>query len=155
MNENTILIRSSNATFQVVDGEAILIRMDTGHYYSLNGVATTFWELLDGKSTVAELASTITLQYNQSSAEFSAGLRMLAEQADTDDRVDKATELAERYGVEPSLVLEKLPLLAGPEADVRTADLLENQSVALESVTADLLELTEELVSEKLVEIAG
>jgi hypothetical protein len=155
MDENTILIRSDNATFQVIDGEAILIRMDTGNYYSLNEVATTFWQMLDGESTIAELASTITSQYNQSSADFVSELRMLAEQPNTTDRSEQATDLAERYGVELSTVSENLPLLAGPEADLQVADLLATHCVALESVTDDLLELTKELDSEKLVEVSS
>ena len=87
MDENTILIRSDNATFQIVEGEAILIRMDTGNYYSLNRVATTFWEMLDGESTIGELAFTITRQYNQSSAEFVSELRSLAERPDAADQI--------------------------------------------------------------------
>jgi hypothetical protein len=153
MDENTILIRSDNATFQIVEGEAILIRMDTGNYYSLNKVATTFWEMLDGELTIAGLASTIARQYNQRSTDFVSELRALAEQPATADRDERRIELAERYGVEPATVSENLRLMAGPEAERQAADVLTNHLVALESVTADLLELAKELNTEKLVEI--
>jgi hypothetical protein len=155
MNETTILIRSDNVTYQVVDDEAILIRLDTGNYYSLNRVATIFWELLDGESTVAEHASTITRHFNRSSADFVAELRALAEHPDPSGRIAQATDLAGRYGVEASLVSAKLPMLAGPEAERHAADLLESHGIALEAVTADLLELAADLDSEKLVEIVG
>ncbi len=48
--------RSPNATHQSVAGEAILIDLNTGSYYSLNETGTWLWEHLDGKRTIGELA---------------------------------------------------------------------------------------------------
>lgn len=53
---STILQRSPNATHQTVAGEAILIDLTTGSYYSLNETGTWLWEHLDGKRTIGELA---------------------------------------------------------------------------------------------------
>ena len=152
MNKNTILIRSENATFQVVEGEAILIRMDTGNYYSLNKVATLFWEMLDGEATIADIAASIARRYSASSAEFVSELRSLAEKPAA-ERDTQGADLAERYGVEPAAVSQSLPLLAGADAKSHAADLIAAHGVSAESVTDDLLDLAKELDSEELVEV--
>lgn len=64
MDAQTRLCHSPDATFQIVAGEAILIHLQTGHYYSLNDVGTRFWELLDGQRSVADCATVIAGEYN-------------------------------------------------------------------------------------------
>ena len=56
--------RSPNATHQTVAGEAILIDLNTGSYYSLNETGTWLWEHLDGKRTVGELAAELAVVCN-------------------------------------------------------------------------------------------
>jgi hypothetical protein len=63
MDQTARLRRSQNATYQTVAGEAILIDVNSGVYYSLNEVGTVFWELLDGTRTVAECATQISAEY--------------------------------------------------------------------------------------------
>jgi hypothetical protein len=64
LNSNARLRHSPEATFQVVAGEAILIHLNTGSYYSLNEVGTDFWNLLDGQRTIAECADLIAADYD-------------------------------------------------------------------------------------------
>ena len=64
MEANTKLQHSPNATFQIVADEAILIHLNTGVYYSLNDVGTSFWNLMDGQRTIGECADTIAAEYS-------------------------------------------------------------------------------------------
>ena len=64
MDAHTRLHHSPNATFQEVAGEAILIHLQTGVYYSLNDVGTAFWNLLDGQRTITDCATTIAAEYS-------------------------------------------------------------------------------------------
>ena len=64
MTPATRLARSSNATYQTVADEAILIHMKTGVYYSLNEVGTVFWQMLDGAKTIGECAAVIAQEYD-------------------------------------------------------------------------------------------
>lgn len=48
---------------RIVDAEALLIHLQSGDYFSLNGVGTRVWENIDGTKTVAELASVIASEY--------------------------------------------------------------------------------------------
>ena len=63
MDAQTRLQHSPNATFQIVAEEAILIHLNTGVYYSLNDVGTSFWNLLDGQRTVGDCAEAIAKEY--------------------------------------------------------------------------------------------
>jgi hypothetical protein len=63
MQVTDILNRSSDANYEKVGDEAILINLSTGAYYSLNDTGTMFWELLDGQRTIADCAREIAREY--------------------------------------------------------------------------------------------
>ena len=88
MDAETVLKRSPNATFQVVAEEAILIHVQTGTYYSLNKVGTEFWNLLDGKQTLAQHAATLAAQYDVDTAMVLGDLIELAQDMAAEDLVD-------------------------------------------------------------------
>jgi hypothetical protein len=52
----SIFERSVSATHQTVAGEAILVDINTGSYYTLNETGTWVWENLDGQRTIESLA---------------------------------------------------------------------------------------------------
>jgi hypothetical protein len=56
--------RSPQASYEVVEDEAIIINLTTGSYYSLNDTGTMFWNLLDGERTIAECARLIAHNYD-------------------------------------------------------------------------------------------
>ncbi len=87
MDETTILQRSENAAFEVVAGEAILIRLDTGTYFSLNKVGTEFWEMLDGRQSISDHAAVIAEKYDVDTAMVTADLLELAGKMAQDDLV--------------------------------------------------------------------
>lgn len=63
MHVTDILSRSSNANYEKVGDEAIVINLSTGAYYSLNDTGTIFWELIDGRRTIADCAREIAYEY--------------------------------------------------------------------------------------------
>ena len=78
MNALTRLRHSANATFQSVAGEAILIHLRTGNYYSLNEVGTVFWEMLDGARTIRDCAEKIAQEYDAPPEQVEADLLEIA-----------------------------------------------------------------------------
>ncbi len=78
MDVSAVLQRSENATFEVVADEAILIHLETGAYYSLNRLGTEFWEMLDGRQTLAQHAATLAHKYSVANAQVEADLLELA-----------------------------------------------------------------------------
>jgi len=89
LDATTKLKRSDNTTYQTVAEEAILIRLDTGTYFSLNKIGTEFWELLDGQHTIEEHAATLAAKYNVDAPMVVSDLLELAEKMAADDLVDR------------------------------------------------------------------
>lgn len=88
MDENTKLRQASNVTFENVAGEAILIHLDSGTYFSLNKVGTQFWEMLDGSQTIAEQARILAGQYDVDVAMVGDDLLELAIAMQEEDLVE-------------------------------------------------------------------
>lgn len=87
MDETSVLKRSDNAAFEVVADEAILIRLDTGTYFSLNKVGTEFWEMLDGRQSISDHAAVIAEKYDVDTGMVTADLLELAGKMAADDLV--------------------------------------------------------------------
>ncbi len=85
MDADTRVKHSPNATFQIVADEAILIHLNTGVYYSLNDVGTSFWNLMDGQRTIAELAESIAVEYTAPREVVLADLLELANELAAED----------------------------------------------------------------------
>ena len=130
----TKLKRSDNVTFQVVAGEAIVIRLDTGTYFSLNKVGTEFWQMLDGTATIDQHAAALANKNNRIVRTATDGLHELAQKirADSgeeaqvliDDLRQYADALARKYLVDTSLVVNDLLELAGKMAADRLVDVV-------------------------------
>jgi hypothetical protein len=152
MNRDTILRRSDNVTFQTVAGEAILIRMDTGTYFSLNPVGTDFWELLDGRTTIAEHAAAIASRYNHKADELAAAIMALVQEK-ADARSQKA--LADEYDIEIEFIQDHIARLTSASADQELSQyqqaIAEAFYVSATTVQDDLLELAQTMFADKLV----
>lgn len=55
---------NSQVIDRIVDGEALLIDLQTGNYFSLNAVGTRIWESLDGTRTVQDIIHIVSDEYN-------------------------------------------------------------------------------------------
>jgi len=84
----TILKRSEKVSYKVVDGEAILLHLEKGIYFSLNTVGTDFWERLDGRQTIAQHAAVLAGSYNVEYERVIVDLLELAEQLSEDNLVE-------------------------------------------------------------------
>lgn len=87
MTPESILQRSDNVAYERVEDEAILIRLDTGTYFSMTKVSTQFWEMLDGRRSIADHAGAIATQYNVDADMVTADLLEVATKLAADDLV--------------------------------------------------------------------
>lgn len=156
MDEETILKQAENVTYELVADEAILIDMQSGTYYSLNETGTLFWEALDGRKSLGDIASEIAAIYNEKATEFVGELSILADTSEEDDPeivVEHLESLAEKYGVDDELAARYLADLQSgfrvDQADTIIADLGVDEDLVL----SDLMEMAEELLAEGLVEV--
>lgn len=54
----------SNVLAKVIDGEAILINVSTGAYYSLSGIGGLVWQWIENEKSLQEMVSAITRNYD-------------------------------------------------------------------------------------------
>ena len=87
-NAETVLRRSDSASYEIVAGEAILIDVNSGTYFSLNMVGTDFWELIDGTQTIEQQATTVAEKYDVDVPMVLADLIELAEKMAADGLVN-------------------------------------------------------------------
>ena len=55
---------SSNIIWSIVDGEAVLLDTSSGHYFSMNPLATEIWSHLQTGNPVSQIVTTIADKYS-------------------------------------------------------------------------------------------
>ncbi len=71
-------INRANVVDEVIEGEAIIINMETGRYYSLEGSGGLIWELLqNGPCSVPALVEVLQPAYQASSAQIETAVQTL------------------------------------------------------------------------------
>lgn len=56
--------RRGGVVAQAVNGEAVLLDIERGEYYSLNVVGSRIWELCDGTRSTAQIVSVICDEFD-------------------------------------------------------------------------------------------
>lgn len=137
MNQDTILKRAKNVTFEIIADEAILIDMKSGTYFSLDAVGTAFWEMLDGERTMGDLASEIAHLYNEKAQSYGAALSQLAssEQAISAEAIE---EVALEFSLEEEDVQAHLQQLDADSAGEKAQQLVAEFTVSADTVLGDL-----------------
>lgn len=63
MNPKTILTRDSNTLSTEVDGEAVLMNVESGKYFNLDPIGSRIWSLLEKPISLAALQSQLLAQF--------------------------------------------------------------------------------------------
>jgi hypothetical protein len=70
----------ANVAARVVDGEAIIIHLETGRYYSAEGVGAILWQLLDSGIPLGDITAGLTDRFGPSAQQARQDLeRFVAE----------------------------------------------------------------------------
>lgn len=64
INEQSVLGRQDRVMMQEVEGESVLLDIDSGEYFSLNEVGGRVWELCDGSRSVAAIGEVLCTEYD-------------------------------------------------------------------------------------------
>jgi hypothetical protein len=64
INEQSVLGRQDRVMMQQVEGDSVLLDIDSGEYFSLNDVGGRVWELCDGTRTVGAIADALCAEYD-------------------------------------------------------------------------------------------
>ncbi len=63
--------RTNETAFRIINGEAVIMNLTTGYYYSINEVGARIWDLCDGGHSIKDIALFISQEFD--TAEERAG----------------------------------------------------------------------------------
>jgi hypothetical protein len=63
VDHSTVFGRRDRVLVQQVDGQTVLLDIQSGQYYSLNDVGRSVWDLCDGTRTVADIIDAVCTEY--------------------------------------------------------------------------------------------
>jgi hypothetical protein len=57
-------VKSKHVTWRALEGESVLLNLETGIYFTLNGTGTTAWELFDGATSLVEIEQILCQRFD-------------------------------------------------------------------------------------------
>jgi hypothetical protein len=78
-HDSSLRSKEQEVASRVVDGEAILINLSTGMYYSMENVSGLVWSMIVAGSSVARIADVISYRYSIPLAQAEEDVRALVE----------------------------------------------------------------------------
>lgn len=60
----TVFVKSDEVIVRVIDGETVLLDLNSGIYYSLDDVGGRIWELIDGEKPLSSIVAKIADEYD-------------------------------------------------------------------------------------------
>lgn len=82
---------------EVFDDEVVIINLDTGTYYSVDGVAAEVWSRIDGE-TVTEIVDDLTNRYGTGEQEVAPFVMRFLDELQSEGLIVPAETLRERTG---------------------------------------------------------
>ena len=73
-------INSPSIVNETIDGEAVMINLDTGSYYSTDRVGAVIWALIDDGRTLGEILSLLAERYEGNAADIETAARHFIQQ---------------------------------------------------------------------------
>jgi hypothetical protein len=61
---DTIVSKNERVPWRIIEGEAILVKVDSGEVIQLNEVAAEIWRIIDGKRKISEIVDHIQKDFD-------------------------------------------------------------------------------------------
>jgi hypothetical protein len=71
---------ADEVAFETVDGEAILINLSTGIYYSIDGIGSLVWSAIENGFSLLEVCQSVSTTYNRDTDEVNAHIATFVDQ---------------------------------------------------------------------------
>src|SRR3954451_15798280 len=95
---NRFRVNTPKVVHETIDGEVIIIHLDTGCYYSLDGVGAVIWDWLDHGASLAEATERLGQAYPASQSEAGSTIARLAGELQTEALIVPSDESAPANG---------------------------------------------------------
>ena len=77
-------VNSPNVIHETIDGEVVLINLETGSYYSIDHVGAVVWDYLERGLNNNQIVEAIMTQYDGEQADIAAGIQRLFDSLQTE-----------------------------------------------------------------------
>ena len=88
--DSQVQINSQDVLFQALQGETVLLNLNTGVYLGLNPVGTRIWQLLETHQSLRKVVEALLAEYDVSEETLTRDVITLVEQMRTNGLVDVA-----------------------------------------------------------------
>lgn len=77
MLKNKYSIDTNKIVWRNIDGEAVILNLDSGFYYSLNKVGTLIWQMISEKKSTPEIINMFEKEFRISKSKIGSDLSAL------------------------------------------------------------------------------
>ena len=77
MNNQRFRVNTPTVTHETIDGEAVIINLDSGNYYSLVEVGAFIWSLVEKGASATELQNLVVQTYEGNATDIDQGVQEL------------------------------------------------------------------------------
>lgn len=110
-------MNTPTVTHETIDGEAVIINLDSGNYYSLVDVGSFIWGLVEKGASVSELQDLVLQTYEGNAGDVDRGVQELLTQLQQENlivSVDGAGDPVALTTLQPSSNGDEKPLFNPP-----------------------------------------
>jgi hypothetical protein len=78
-SDNHFKINYPQITHETIDGETVILNLDTGSYYSIDKAGALIWSLIDAGASIRQIVEFVSRSYSDDHKEIEAGVYALVE----------------------------------------------------------------------------
>ena len=105
MSNQRFRVNTPTVTHETIDGEAVIINLDSGNYYSLVEVGSLIWGLVEKGASANELQNLVQQTYQGDASDIDRGVQELLAQLQQENLIvpcDGAGEAVDLTGAAPT-----------------------------------------------------
>lgn len=92
LSSNPIVVASNDQVSSTVDGEEVILSLDSGTYFRLAGVGTRIWKIIQTPTKTKEIYSTICDEYDISSEQCREDIQQFLSKLDEENLIEVRNE---------------------------------------------------------------
>ena len=116
MNNQRFKVNTPTVTHETIEGEAVIINLDSGNYYSLVDAGSLIWALVDRGASASEVHELLQQSYQGDATDIDRGVQELLAQLQQENLIVSVDEAAaaDLAGVLPSTNGHEKPSFNAP-----------------------------------------
>jgi hypothetical protein len=134
MNNQVFRVNTPTVTHEIIDGEAVIINLDSGNYYSLVEVGSFIWGLVEKGAPASEVQNLVLQTYHGNAADIDRGVQELLAQLQQENLI---VPVDEAVAFDPVQLNQVLPSNNGHEKPSFNPPLLHKYSDMQELLLLD------------------